>query len=123
MNPFDHKDLPPRDGFDLRAEAHYDEHCGAEPDGHYTPRQVEAYQNSDWGYCGIVVVASRAGVDLGSDAIWGCEYGMLPSSDGQQTYDIDPLAEQGSSWEVYGEDLIDQAIEQAKAKLAEIVDA
>lgn len=116
MSAFDRKVLPSQDGFDLRAEAWYDEEW-SEPDGEYTDEQREAFARGDWGYCGVVVVASRANIDLGSDSIWATEYGLIPGCEKW----VDPLADdEGSSLSYYGPDLIEQAIDAAKAKLAEL---
>jgi hypothetical protein len=115
MSPIETKQLPSRDGFDLRVELWPDQDL-PEPDGNYRADDREAFARGDWGYYGIVVVASRAGYDLGNDSIWACEGGKLASVDRW----IDPLADDDSTWAWYGPGLIEQAIEAAKAAVQAI---
>lgn len=94
-------DLGTVDGFDIRADMFPDTTC------------------YDWHYVGIIVTASRAGVDLGSDSIWGMQYGKLtPDSPF-----VDPLTGIGPFANGYGPDLIDNAVADARLKLTELIDA
>lgn len=92
-------DLGTIDGFQLRAEL--------VPD-------TDPANASDIDFVGIIVTASRAGIDLGSDSLWGIiQYG-------------DPLRTsrmRGSVFAAYRADLIDNAIADAHMKLAELFDA
>lgn len=74
---------------------------------------VAAYDRGDWNYVGVIVTASRAGVDLGSDSIWGSEYGMIP---GVPRF-VDPLTDEDYP---YRADLIDNAVADARMKLSEL---
>lgn len=120
MTAIDYRDLPARDGFDLRAELFYDPDVSVRDYDCYTPRQIEAFDRGDWDYCGIVVTASLDGRNLGSASIWGCEHGLYPITTEDDTITktiwIDPLT--GDSWDQYGDDLVSEAIAEAQAFLA-----
>lgn len=66
-------------------------------------RLVDYYQGG-WSLVGIQVTASKAGIELGSDSLWGIE------SDSSEDFFHETAAE-----------LVVEAIEQAKAKLKELV--
>ena len=74
---------------------------------------VAAYERGDWHYVGVIVTASRAGLDLGSDSIWGSQYGSIPGVDGF----VNPLTDTDYP---YRADLIDNAIADARMTLAEL---
>lgn len=120
MDIIDSIELGTRDGFDIRAELVPDTTYYSEPDGDYTPEQAAAFTNGDWRYVGIIVTASCMGSNLGSDSIWGMEYGNLtPDSPF-----VDPLKGIGPEFaNGYGPDLIDNAVADARLKLTELVDA
>lgn len=69
----------------------------------------EAYFNEQWFYCGVVISVSRNGVELEENAasLWGfeCNY---PDSDNAYLTDV-------------ANELIDDAMEQARKTLAEAV--
>jgi len=113
-------DLESRDGFDLRASIVPDDHCGDTPDGDYTDEQIDAYRAGDWRYVGLIVTASRAGIDLGSDSLWAVEEGVYPTAGGERIV-IDPLGQDGSL-SYYGEDMIGNAIADARMTLASLID-
>lgn len=69
-------------------------------------------------YVGLIVIASRAGVNLGSDSLWECEHGYLPDS----VELITPLYGEGT-WASYGPDMIANAIADANLKLSELAAA
>lgn len=104
-------DLGTIDGFELRGELVPD--TDSEPadfDG-YTTDQIRAWKRDDWGFCGIIVTASRAGIDLGSDSLWAVEYGAMPDIPDF----LNPLKDSD-----YMADLIDNAIADARLKLTEL---
>ena len=72
-----------------------------------------AYERGDWQYVGVLVTASRAGLDLGSDSILGSQYGSIPGVDGF----VNPLTDTDYP---YRADLIDNAIADARMALAEL---
>lgn len=115
-------DLGTVEGFDIRAELVPDDTAFDSPTdvADYQPDTIQAWHNGDWYYVGIIVTASRAGVDLGSDSVWMMEYGNLtPDSPF-----VDPLKGIGPEFaNGYGPDLIDNAIADARLKLTELVDA
>ena len=77
----DHLKLDPQDGFDLTAYSFFD--YGTRPDDFdcYTPEQVKAWENDEWFYAGVEVVASRNGIELYSNSLWGNEFGSIPFED------------------------------------------
>lgn len=121
MNTLDSIDLGTIDGFDIRAELEIDNTYYSEPDGDYTPEQIAAFTNGDWYYVTLIVTASRGDIDLGSDSLGLVESGMFPHSDG--TVWVDPLRDKDGSLAYYREDMISNAIADARLKLTELVDA
>lgn len=63
--------LKPRDGFDLDAVLI--------PDYDTQPTDYDGPHASGigvtWDYVGLVVTASRGGIELGQASLWGCEHG------------------------------------------------
>jgi hypothetical protein len=107
------------DGFDI--EAHL------EPDPDTRPEDKETYigdeeilgawSRDEWHFVGTVVTASKAGVELGSAAIWGQEYGQWPCESGW----LSPLDGDADSFgNGYGPDLIAEAIEEARETIQKI---
>ena len=109
------------DGFDITAQTVADETYYAEPDGDYTDEQIAAFQRGDWGYVGIVVTASRAGIELGSGGIWGVEAGVYPL-DSEVSEVIDPLNDAGGSLAHYRDDLVSEAVSEARETLRRLTD-
>jgi hypothetical protein len=66
------------DGWTVRAELHPDTRVTPDDYDCYTPSQKAAWRADDWGFVVVVVTVSREGVELGSAALGGCEYGHLP---------------------------------------------
>lgn len=130
MDIIDSIELGTVDGFDIRADLVPDEQYYSEPDGDYSPDAVAAFRNGDWHYVGIIVTASRAGIDLGSDSIWAVEYGTMPVGKwgyppnvpaGGESRMIDPLRDEGGSLDYYRADMIDAAVTAARATLASLM--
>ena len=120
QNVIDSIDLDSVDGFDIRAEIVPDDTAYDEPQGDYPPEIVEAWRNDDWHYVTIIVTASRAGTDLGSDSLCMVEYGTFPHTDG--TVWVDPLRDKDGSLAYYRADMIDNAVADARMKLTELID-
>ena len=63
------------DGFDFVARIESD--CDTRPDQSecYTPRQVQAWNNNEWFYCGVVLSVYFNGVELSDHAasLWGID--------------------------------------------------
>jgi hypothetical protein len=113
----DSKDLGTQGGFDLRAILVPDTDTSPRDYGDmYEGEITAAWERDEWSYVGTVVIASRDGIDLGSDAIWGQEYGLWPGSGFVSPFDGegDKLANG------YGPQLIGEAIAFAQAKLEEL---
>lgn len=123
--------LEPRDGFTLTAYEVADDDASPigeelENGGCYTREDIEAWRNGEWHYAGVIVVASRAGVDLGSGAIWGCETGdYWDRGEGTYTELLDDqwsthvdTGEPVNMWaHDYGEGLVMEALDEARATL------
>ncbi len=114
MDIIDTADWGQVDGFDISAvivpdiESHCDEDwrsMGAD--------STAAYNRGDWSYVGVIVTASRAGVALGSDSIWGSEHGCIP---GVAEF-INPLTDTDYP---YRADLISNAIADARMSISAI---
>ena len=122
----DSKILPSQDGFDLRAHTEYDSDSSPLDSDCYTPKQVSAFNQGDWTYVGIIVTASRAGIDLGSASIWSIEAGMYVMTDENDNVVsekwIDPLdaSDEDSALAYYGPSLIAEAIAEAQKNIAAI---
>lgn len=115
----DRIDLGTIDGFSIRAELFDDPTCYSDyPDGDYSDEQIAAYRAGDWYYTTIVVTASRAGIDLGSDSLCMVAYGSMPGAG-----EIDPLNDADGSLAAYRADMIDNAVADARLKLTEMIDA
>jgi hypothetical protein len=106
------KDLGKHEEFDLEAtlspdydSTPYDADC-------YDSETIAGWKSDQWSYVGAVVTASREGVELGEASLWGLEYGMLCGRF------IDPLDEDLNG---YQSDLIDEAITEARTKLAKLL--
>jgi hypothetical protein len=84
----------------------------------YQPDTIEAWRDDLWMFVGIIVTASRAGIDLGSDSLWMVESGSMPGVGW-----IDPLRDKDGSLACYREDMIGNAIADARLKLTELIDA
>lgn len=117
----DSKKLEPENGFDLRMEIDYDPFASVSDYDCYTPKQVKAWENDEWYFVSVEVIASKAGVDLGSASYGSIEYGYYTI-----TNDKDELSEQT---EITIEDiegyvtseLAGEAMSRAEEKLAELV--
>ena len=124
MDIIDSVELGNVDGFELRAEIIPDDDSTPDEYGEtYSRLALAAYQRGDWNYVGIIVTASRAGIDLGSDSIWAVEYGLLPLGDGEVSEIIDPLRDENGSLAYYKADLIDNAVADARMQLAALTDS
>lgn len=139
--------LDPVDGFTLTAYEVPDTDSTPiglelENGGCYTADDVAAWRRDEWEYVGVVVVASRAGVDLGSAAIWGMDTGSywdaITRADGRTPYGVldnvpncvstghpqpDGTIEYVTRDDFahgYGEDLIAEALAEARETVAAI---
>ena len=124
----DSREIGTVDGWDITAHLEWDADTTAtdyfNPDTADTPEDaaadraaIEAFNRDAWHYVGTVVTASRAGVALGTAAIWGQEYGEFPGHTGSLSpLDADP-DDPDNFANGYGRDLVAEAIEEAKAKL------
>ncbi|WNM66125.1 hypothetical protein SEA_WHEEZY_85 [Gordonia phage Wheezy] len=137
--------LDPVDGFTLTAYEVPDTDStpigqSLDEGGCYTADDIEAWRRDEWQYVGVVVVASRAGVDLGSASIWGMDtgdywdtitrdnggtpYGVLDVVPGSVTTGH-PREDGGIDYVTrddfahgYGADLISEALTEARATVA-----
>lgn len=120
-NIIDSIDLGTIEGFDIRADIVPDDTALDGPQGDYPAEIIEAWRNDDWTYVTLIVTASHGDIDLGSDSLGLVESGMFPHSDG--TVWVDPLRDKDGSLDYYREDMISNAIADARLKLTELVDA
>ncbi|MFD4406667.1 hypothetical protein ACFWPH_28290 [Nocardia sp. NPDC058499] len=130
------RDLPPQNGFDLRAvlvpdidSTPYDADC-------YSAEDIAAWQRDDWCYVELWVIASRCGIRLGDACIGNIEFGSLaelecdplPDAPGFTVVPIDADGKPDDSrarTEItfgngYGADLVDEALADARATLARL---
>lgn len=108
----DSKDLGTIAGFDISAAIEPD--CDITPNDFdcYDQQTIDAWKADRWYYVGLVVTASRDGIELGSSSLWGIEYGDMPGIDEW----VNPLNQMDDY-----QDIVDDAIEQAKQTLAKLV--
>jgi hypothetical protein len=111
-------------GFDVTAVLVPDTDSHADEDWRSMDADTAAaYGRGDWQYVGVIVsvsvsvsraeVHSGDGLVLGSDSIWGSQYGSIPGVDGF----VNPLTDTDYP---YRADLIDNAIADARMTLAEL---
>lgn len=101
-------------GFDITARVEFDSDTRPDEFDCYTPRQISAWKNDDWFFCGIVLSVSRNGVELSNHAasLWGIDCNFPSRRKNPNAY----LSE------ICGE-LQTEAIEHAAAEQARIVSA
>lgn len=113
------KKLGSVDGFDLEARIVPDTDTTVGDYDCYTKKQIAAWRNDEWSYVGTIVVASKAGVELGEAALWGSEYGRVGVAGNGW---ISPLDGEGESFvNGYGPSLIAEALDAARETLAKII--
>jgi hypothetical protein len=67
------------EGFDIRAVMVTDDTAmGTSELKEYAPEVLKAYRANDWCHVGVIVTASKAGVELATSSLWGTEYGYFP---------------------------------------------
>jgi hypothetical protein len=116
----DSKKLEPENGYDLRLEIDYDPFGNLSDFDGFTQKQIEAYNNDEWYFVSVEVIASKAGVDLGSASYGSIEYGLYT-----YTNDKDEVTGQNeitiNDIEAYvAAELAGEAISRADEKLKEL---
>jgi hypothetical protein len=116
----DSKMIGESEGFKLRMELEYDLFADL-TDCEITDKQTQAYLDAEWCFVTAEVIASKAGVDLGSATYGALEYGYFLITDEHDNpietknitiHDID-------NW--VGSELSGEAISNAQEKLAELL--
>ena len=108
--------LPEKDGFDVTAFVVEDPDFDARTsfDSVEFADEIKAWERDEWRGVGVIVEASRGGIVLGDASIWGSAYGRFGGKH------VEPIGEDGSDNSGYLEEQINEALDAAKAKLAEI---
>ncbi|AGY37026.1 hypothetical protein FREDWARD_84 [Mycobacterium phage Fredward] len=114
----DSKALGERDGFDIRVDVTYDQDAQPADYDCYDQATIKAWDNSEWEFVLLRVVASKRGHELGDAYLGGVERGWFPR-EGERNQFIDPLDE--GSINDYTDDMVEEALLQAKAELAALV--
>lgn len=78
MNVIERRELGERDGFDLVALKVADDDTDIDDFDCYEPADVKAWKDDDWSFVGVIVQASRDGIELGEASTWGTEDGHSP---------------------------------------------
>lgn len=117
----DSKKMPSEDGFDLRLVIDHDPWGNITDFDGYTAKQVEAWKNDEWYFVNAEVIASRAGIDLGSGSYPSIEYGYYTYTDEQDNFLSAKVITIEEVIEMVGPELAEVAIEHAKAKLDELM--
>jgi len=114
--------LEPRDGFDLVAYKVFDYDTDIDDFDCYDKTDVKAWRDDEWRFVGVVVKASRDGIELGEDALYGVQDGYMPTAESEDgtgrwvdAFDHTLGAEE-DHYDVPGE-----AIERAKANLVKLL--
>lgn len=94
------------EGFTLRAHLEHDGDTKPTDFDCYSADDTAAWDRDEWQYVGVIVTASKAGVDLGDASLWGVDMNF-PGSDNSYLATV-------------AEELQGEAIEAARAKLAEL---
>jgi hypothetical protein len=102
------------DGFDITARVEYDEDTKPTDFDCYSARQIEAWRNDKWFFCGIVLSVSRNGVELSDHAasLWGIDCNFPSRRKNPNAYLSDVCAE-----------LQEEALETAKLESVRILAA
>lgn len=128
----------PVDGFTLTAYAVYDTDETPHGQDCYDAADVAAWRADEWHYAGVVVVASREGIELGSASIWGMDTGdywadalraaghadmITPGTTDvlADATDGDGQPVPGTFAHGYGRDLIADAVREGREVLASLV--
>lgn len=113
-----------KNGYGITLEVSPDYDCKPNKDIEgYTPKQVEAWNDNEWQFVTLRIVASRAGIELGDAYLGGLEYGIIPITTEDDEVvdtayiDVDDIAK---NWGNYIADQVDEAIESAESKLREL---
>ena len=120
MIEFDRKELASQNGYNLTLVAYYDEDTKPDEFDCYTEKQHQAWREDSWHFATLGVFASKSGIKLGEDFIGGVEFGWIPITDehdnqtGEEKIDLESLVSEPYH---YLDDLISNAIEQAKLTL------
>ena len=112
------KDLGTIDGFSIIGSLEYDHGSTPYDADCYSEEDIDAWKTDEWCYVGLLVTASIDGIELGTDSIWGNEYGFFidhSKTDGSTIF-ISPYDDGG-----YLPDLIDGAIHDARSNLERMV--
>lgn len=102
-------DLTTNEGvFTIRARIEFDHNSSPEDADCYTPEMVEAWKADEWFFAGIVLNVSVNGIDLGvNTSLWGVEIN---------------LENDNSHALIVANEMIGEAVEEAKAQLARLAD-
>ena len=115
------KTMPSEEGFALRLVIDHDPFGNlADFDG-YTEKQIKAWNEDEWYFVTAEVIASRAGVDLGSGSYGNVEYGYYTHTDDQDNFLSAKVITIDEVIEMLGAELSEVAISSAKEKLAELL--
>jgi len=118
MDTIESRKLAAREGFDLTVTMHPDYDSTPGDADCYTEADHEAFNRGAWGYVGLMVTASRHGVELGTASLWGMEYGSLPGVAGY----VDPIDADDAHGAETVADLESEAIAEARATLSRLCD-
>ena len=108
------RELTSAEGFDLKIRQLVDSETRPDDFECYSEKDLDAWRGSHWDFVGYQVVASKAGIELGDAAIFGVEDGI--ELDNGSTYNMDAFIAEN----YYLEDLVRDAVHEAKIKLAEL---
>lgn len=102
------------EGFNITARVEYDQETRPEDSECYTPRQVAAWKNDEWFFCGVVLSVELNGVQLSDHAasLWGIDCNFPSRRKNPNTYLSEVCA-----------DLESEAIEHARAEVKRMLEA
>lgn len=101
------KILPSRDGFELVAYKIEDTDSTPFDADCYGKADIAAWRNDEWRYVGVLVTASKHGVELGCAALWSCEEGDSPGWEGYVDAFGHTLGEHEHDYDVPGDAITD----------------
>lgn len=103
-----------KEGFTIRARIEFDSDSRPDDSECYTKRQIQAWRDDEWFFCGVVLSVSRNGVSICGHAasLWGIDCNFPSRRKNPNSY----LAE-------VAQELESEAIEEAKRERARIIKA
>lgn len=112
-------------GFEVRAHLEPDLDASPEDYDCFDQADIDAWKNDQWEFVGVVVTASKEGIDLGTGYIGAVVHGQIGEKsvdalEDEPGFIVNNVPDPDTFASGYGVGLVSDAIAAAKAKLAEL---